>query len=102
MADVEILGNGNPDGTSVVQADEKLSLFGGTPVTKPTALTTGLTSLTSAGFGSGDYAVQALTSVSAFGFATKDEGETVVHTLINVQTRVDELETKLKAIGAIS
>ena len=28
MADVEILGNGNPDGTSAVGASEKLSLFG--------------------------------------------------------------------------
>lgn len=37
----QVLGNGKPDGTSVVNAvTEKLSLYGGTPVVQPTMTVT--------------------------------------------------------------
>ena len=38
----------------------------------------------------------------AIGFATKDEGNTVLSVIANLQTRVEELETKLQAHGLIA
>ncbi len=44
---IQILGNGNPDGTSVVSAStEKLSFYGGTPVVQAANITTQATSAT--------------------------------------------------------
>lgn len=37
---IQILGNGNPDGTGVVASGEKLHLYGGTAVVQPSAITT--------------------------------------------------------------
>lgn len=51
-----------------------------------------------------DYALQDLVDSgvgSAFGFATKDEGNTVLQVIANMQTRLLEVETKLIAIGAL-
>ena len=42
------------------------------------------------------------TAASGFGFATKDEGNSVLAVIANLQARLGELETKLKALGLIS
>lgn len=42
------------------------------------------------------------TAASGFGFATKDEGNSVLKVVANLQTRVNELETKLKALNLLS
>jgi hypothetical protein len=65
----------------------------------PQALTTALTTLTYTAPSTPDYALQDLTDTSGFGFASKDEGNTVLKVIVNLQTRVAELETKLKAAG---
>jgi len=39
---------------------------------------------------------------AAFGFATKDEGNTVLKVIANLQTRINELETKLTAYGLLN
>ncbi len=82
----------------------KLGLFSASPVVRPTALTTQLTSITHTAPGTPDYAIQDLiaTAGSSYGFVSKDEGNTVLSVILNLQTRVAELETKLVALGALT
>jgi hypothetical protein len=70
-------------------------------VPQVTANTTALTTITSTAPGTADFAVQDLTSTTPFGFASKDEGNTVLAVIANLQTRVAELETKLKTYGIL-
>lgn len=86
-------------GTATTQ---KLGLWNATPVTQPTALTAAETTITHTAPGVADYAIAALTNLSPYGFAAQDEGHTVLQVIANLQTRVNELETKLQAIGAIA
>lgn len=69
---------------------------------KQTALTTQLTTITHTAPSSADYAIQDLINTSAYGFVTKDEGNSVLSVIANLQTRVSQLETKLKAIGLLT
>ncbi len=81
---------------------QKLGLFGVTPVTQPAALTAQLTSITHTEPGTPDYAIQNLTSSSPFGFVTADEGNSVLKVILNLQTRMAELENRLETLGAIA
>ena len=65
------------------------------------ALTAQLTTLTSTAPGVADYAIQDL-AAGGFGFVTKDEGNTVLAVIENLQTRVAELETRLQALNLIA
>ena len=67
--------------------------FGTTPVAKGAALTTALTSITATAPGTPDYAIANLTSTTPFGFASADEGQTVLTVIANLQARVNQLET---------
>lgn len=49
-----------------------------------------------------DYALQDLTATSPYGFKTKDEGNTLLAVVANLQTRLAELETKLTTIGVLA
>lgn len=69
---------------------------------KGAALTTQLTTITSTAPGTPDYAIQDLTVTTPYGFATKDEGNTVLSVIANLQTRVSQLESRLKALGLIA
>ena len=80
---------------------QKLGLWGATPVVRPTALTTKLTHITHTAPGTPDYAIQNLVA-GGFGFVTADEGNTLLKVVLNLQVRLNELETKLQAIGALS
>jgi len=83
----------------------KLGFYGATTVVQPTALTSQDTSITHTTPGTPDFAIQDLVDSgvgSAFGFATKDEGNTVLQVILNLQTRVAELETKLQALGLLA
>jgi hypothetical protein len=66
------------------------------------ALTAQLTSITHTSPGTPDYAIQDLTNSSAYGFVTKDEGNTVLSVLLNLQTRVAEIESRIEAHGLIA
>ena len=55
-----------------------------------------LTTITHTSPSTPDYAVQDLTSSTPFGFATKDEGNTVLSVIKNLQQRVLDLEARLK------
>ncbi len=79
----------------------KLGFFAVTPVTRQTELTDELTTITFTSPGTPDYAIQNLTHSSPFGFATQDEGNTVLSVIANLQARVNELETKLTAYGLL-
>ena len=65
------------------------------------ANTAALTDITFTAPGTPDYAIQDLTNSSGFGFVTKDEGNTVLSVVKNLQTRVAELETKLAVYGIL-
>jgi hypothetical protein len=65
------------------------------------ANTAALTTITSTAPGTADYAIQDLTQTTPFGFATKDEGNTVLSVIANLQARVSQLETKLAVYGLL-
>lgn len=69
---------------------------------KGAALTTQLTTITSTAPGTPDYAIQDLTSTTPFGFVTKDEGNSVLAVIANLQTRVAQLESRLQALSLIA
>lgn len=93
---------GTQIGTSITQ---KLSFYGGPGVTQPTALTAQDTTITHTAPGTPDYALQDLTDSgvgSTWGFATQDEGNTLLKVVANLQTRVSELEAKLQSLGLLA
>jgi hypothetical protein len=65
------------------------------------ALTSQLTTLTHTA-PTPDYAIQDLVNSGCYGFVTKDEGNTVLSVIANLQTRVSELETRLQAHGLLA
>lgn len=83
----------------VAYADPELD--GAKFVPQVAANTAALTDITFTAPGSPDYAIQDLINASAYGFVTKDEGNTVLSVIKNLQTRVAELETKLQTYGIL-
>lgn len=63
------------------------------------ALTAQLTSITHTAPGTPDYAVQDLINTNAYGFVTKDEGNTVLSVILNLQARLAEVEAILENAG---
>jgi hypothetical protein len=90
-------------GTKIGTAtNQKLSFYNATPIVQPTELTDELTTITYTAPGTPDYAIQDLTDSGGFGFATKNEGNTALSVIANLQTRVNELETKLVSLGLLA
>ena len=83
----------------VAYADQLLD--GARFVPEVAANTAALTTITSTAPGTADFAIQDLVNSSAFGFVTKDEGNTVLAVIANLQTRVAELESKLQTYGML-
>lgn len=82
-----------------------LAFYGGTLVARGAALTAQLTTLTHTAPGTPDYALQDLIDSSAgacFGFATKDEGNTALSCIANLQVRVAELEARLGSATGVN
>lgn len=88
-------------GSKIGQTGSKIGFFGATPVVQPTALTAQLTSITHTAPGVADYALQDLVQNTGYGFATKDEGNTALAVIANLQARVAAMETKLIALGLL-
>ena len=89
-------------GTNAIRANTTgLGFFNTTPVAQPAALTAAETTITNAGTAS-DYAIQAMTNSSPWGFANQAEGETLVEVVLNIQARQNEIETKLQALGLLA
>jgi hypothetical protein len=82
-------------------AYEDQLLDGARFVPEVSALTTQLTTITSTAPGTPDFAIQDLIDTTPFGFATQDEGNTVLAVIANLQTRVAELETALQTYGML-
>ena len=83
----------------VAYADQLLD--GARFVPEVAANTAALTTITSTAPVTPDFAIQDLINTSAFGFVTKDEGNTVLAVIANLQTRVAELESKLQTYGML-
>ena len=91
------------DGATVGATGGTAGFFGKTPVVKAAALTTQLTSVTIAdAAGIPDYALSALTTSSPYGLATKEEAVTLLYVIQNLQVRMAEAESRLKAYGLMT
>lgn len=102
FADAVNLAFGSTTGTKIATATtQKLSFYNATPIVRPSALTTQLTTLTHTAPGVDDFAIQDLTNVGPFGFVTKDEGNTVLKVIANQQTRLQELENRLASASGL-
>lgn len=88
------------NGTKIATAtNQKLGIYGKTPVVQQTALTTQLTTITASDPGTPDYAIANLTQTSPYGFVSADEGQSLLKVIANLQTRLAELETRLSTYG---
>lgn len=65
------------------------------------ALTAQLTTITCSSPGTPDYAIADLTATSPYGFASADEGQTVLKVIANLQIRLAEVEARLKTTLAL-
>ena len=65
----------------------------------PSALVTALTTVTATAPSSADYALQDLTDTGGFGFKTKNEGNSLIAVVINLQARLAALEAIVVTAG---
>jgi hypothetical protein len=94
----------NPAGTRVL-IEIVSSVMAGGPgklITRGSALTAQLTTITHTAPGSDDFAIQNLTQTTPFGFVTADEGNTVLKVIANLQARLAEVESRLETLGIIA
>jgi hypothetical protein len=70
--------------------------------TQGAALTAQLTTITHTAPGTPDYALQDLVQNTGFGFATADEGNTLLSVVKNLQTRLAEVEARLEGVGLVT
>jgi hypothetical protein len=90
------------NGAIMGKAGGTAGFYGTTPVVQGAALTTQLTSITSTAPGTPDYAIQDLTQSTPFGFVTKDEGNSVLAVIANLQARLAQVESRLETVGLIA
>lgn len=71
--------------------------------TQQAALTVQLTSITHTAPGTADYAIQDLTATAgaSYGFVSKDEGNSVLAVILNLQVRLAQVEARLEALGLV-
>jgi L-ascorbate metabolism protein UlaG (beta-lactamase superfamily) len=84
-------------GTINVEAGGKIVVDG----TQGAALTAQLTTITHTAPGTPDYALQNLVQNTGFGFATADEGNTLLSVVANLQARLAEVEARLEGAGIV-
>lgn len=90
------------DGAVIGKSGGTTGFFGTTPVAKGAALTTALTTISIAdAAGTPDYAIAAVTNSSPYGFSNAAETITLLYVIKNLQTRVNELETRMQAYGLL-
>ena len=90
------------DGAIMGKSGGTAGFYGTTPVAQGAALTAQSTTITSTAPGTPDYAIQDLTQTTPFGFVTKDEGNTVLAVIANLQTRLAQVESRLETVGLIA
>ena len=84
-----------------------IAFYGGTPRTRAAALTAQLPTITYTGPKTPDYAIQDFVDVAGDGskgyaFASKDEANTLLAVIANLQARVQELENALNATTGVN
>lgn len=101
---VEHLSSGNDDGTTFGQSSSDLiSVYNATPIAQGAALTAQLTTITPADAeGTPDYAIAGITQATPYGFASAQEGITILYVIKNLQTRLAEVEARLEAFGLVA
>jgi hypothetical protein len=103
VPDAVNIATGTTTGTKIgTSTSQKIGFFNATPVVQQAELTDELTTITHTSPGTPDYAIQDLVQNTGFGFVTKDEGNTVLSVIRNLQIRVNELETRLATLGLIA
>lgn len=90
------------DGAIMGKAGGTAGFYGTTPVVQGAALTTQLTTITSTAPSTADFAIQDLTQSTPFGFVTKDEGNSVLAVIANLQARLAQVESRLETVGLIA
>jgi len=70
--------------------------------TQASALDAQLTTITHTAPGTPDYALQDLTDTGGFGFKTKDEGNTLLSVVANLQARCAAMEAALEGVGIVA
>lgn len=100
---VDYIGKNQSDGTCLgYDADDLISFHGATPCDQTAAPTTELTDLTQAGSFTPDYAIQAITNSSPYGFVSAAEGETVVKVVQANKVRIAEIIACLQEKGLMA
>lgn len=90
-------------GTQIGTASNQLlGFYGQTAVDQPAGFTAQLTSITHTAPGTPDYALQNLVQNTGFGFATADEGNTLLSVVLNLQVRLAEVEARLEELGLVA
>jgi len=80
----------------------KQGFYGGAPVAQGAALTAQLTTITPAdAAGTPDYAIQAITASTPYGFVNAAEAITVLYVIKNLQVRCAELEARVEALSLV-
>jgi hypothetical protein len=94
-------------GTKICTAtSQKFAFYNSTPVVQQAEITDELTTITHTDPGTPDYAVQDFVDVEGdgskgFAFKDKDEANTVLKVIANLQARVNDLETRLVTYGLL-
>ena len=100
MADAKNIVLNATTGTKIGTATtQKLGLFNAEPVVQAAAPTAALTTLTAVAPGTPDYAIQDVINSSAYGFASAEEARTFISVVLNLNTRVGQLQTALANLG---
>jgi len=89
-------------GFSITQNGVTLTIPQNLNLAKAAAPTTALTTITCSDPGTPDYDITNLTQTTPYGFASADEGQTVLTVIKNLQTRLAELESKLQTMGLLA
>ena len=88
-------------GFAITQNGVTLTIPQNLNLAKASALTTALTTISCSAPSTPNYDIQDITDSSPYGFKTADEGQTVLNVIKNLQTRVNELEARLKSFGLL-
>ena len=88
-------------GFAITQNGVTLTIPQNLNLAKASAPPAALTTITCSNPTSADYDITNLTQTNPYGFASADEGQTVLTVIKNLQTRLAELESKLQTMGLL-
>ena len=94
---------GTPTGTKIgMTTSQKIAFYGSTPIVQGAALTAAETTITHDAPGTPDYNCSgSVTNIAPYGLSSADEFNTLLQVIRNLQLRVAEIDTRLKASGGL-